>query len=522
MNAHLTKFMTYFKIHQMERDGHSTSQISKHLSLNRRTVTKYLAMSEQEYEDFLSKQSERKKELLPYEAFVKDRLRLFQDTPCAQMHDWLKEYHPDFPKVNPKTVFNFVTWVRNKYNLPKINLHRQHHPVDEMPYGQQAQIDFGEYSLRTSIGTRIKVFFFVLVLSRSRFKYVWFSENHFTSHIAIEAHERAFRYIHGIPSVCVYDQDKVFIVNENRGDLILTDEFRAYTREKAFTLHFCRKADPQSKGKVENAVKYVKQNFLYNRIFYNIDTLNDEAMGWLGRTANALPHAFTQKVPRSEWNIEQPFLKPYTATILKSAPVTYTVRKDNTVSYKSNLYSLPLGTYTGRGCVVSLRVEQGELILSKNEVELCRHEIDYGKGQKIINTDHKRDKSFAINEMIQQLSLMLENPEQAKAWMASIRTDKPRYIRDQLLIIKKVLEQATPTLINKALDYCVNNKITSAMDFRAIVNSYEQELPSQATTEIKIISTNPLGGPLPKGAMAQPEKSRIEDYQTIFENNYQS
>jgi len=522
MNVHLAKFMTYFKIHQMDREGQSASQISKFLVINRRTVKKYLGMSEQEYEGFLVKQSERKKELLPYEIFVKDRLRLYQETPSAQMHDWLKEYHPDFPKVNPKTVFNFVNWVRGKYNLPRINIHRQCHPVEELPYGKQAQIDFGEYNLRTSTGIRVKVFFFVLVLSRSRFKYVWFTDRSFTSELAIEAHENAFNYIQGIPDVIVYDQDKVFIVDENKGAIVLTEGFRAYTREQAFTLHFCRKADPQSKGKVENAVKYVKQNFLYNRTFYNIDTLNDDTMGWLGRTANGLPHAFTQKSPCSELIIEQPFLRPYTAVIVKSTPASYTVRKDNTISYKSNLYSLPLGTYTGRGCAVDVRAERNVLILLKKGIELCRHQIDYGKGKKIINTDHKRDKAGAINEMIVQLCILFERPTQAKEWMTSIRADKPRYIRDQLQIIKKIAEQTDPLLLNNALDYCMNNKIPSAVDFKSIVKGYEQAQPALDCTRTKIISINPLGGALPEKALVQPQQSRIEDYQTIFKNNKQS
>ena len=299
MNVYLTKFMMYYKIHQMHRDACSISQISQYLTVNRRTVKKYLAMNEQAYENFLIQQSERRKELVPYESFIKERLELYQETSSAQMHDWLKEQYCDFPQVNPKTVFNFVHWVRNKYNLPKIIVHRQYHPVEELPYGKQAQVDFGEFNLRTSSGKRIKVFFFTLVLSRSRFKYVWFTDRYFTAELAIQSHESAFDYIKGTPDEIVYDQDKVFIVDENKGDIILTDKFRAYTREKSFTLHFCRKADPQSKGKVENVVKYVKQNFLYNRTYFNIETLNDEVMNWLGRTANALPHAFTKKSP---WN----------------------------------------------------------------------------------------------------------------------------------------------------------------------------------------------------------------------------
>jgi transposase len=129
--------------------------------------------------------------------------------------------------------------------------------VEELPYGKQAQaqVDFGEYNMRNTCGNRVKVFFFILTLSRSRFKYVWFTNRYFTSLLAVEAHEKAFAFIRGVPLEIVYDQDKVFMVSENGGDIILTDTFRAYTREQSFSLYFCRKSDPESKGKVENVVR---------------------------------------------------------------------------------------------------------------------------------------------------------------------------------------------------------------------------------------------------------------------------
>jgi transposase len=303
--------MMYYEIHRMSREGLSVSQISNYLGLNRRTVTRYLSLDEKQYENFLILQSEREKALDAYEGFIKDRLERFRDTSAAQMHDWLKEFDPNFPIINPKTVFNFVCHIRKKYNLPRVKTERQFQMVEELPYGQQAQVDFGEYNMRTVTGGRAKVFFFALVLSRSRYKYVWFTDNHFTSEWAILAHEKAFEYIQGIPDTLVYDQDTILIINENYGDIILTGTFRNYMRDQSFQLHFCRRSDPQSKGKVENVIKYIKQNFLYNRTFHNIETLNDEALGWLGRTANALPHSFTRKEPCKEWLIEQPFLQPY-------------------------------------------------------------------------------------------------------------------------------------------------------------------------------------------------------------------
>jgi hypothetical protein len=517
MNAYKAKIMMYYQIQEKRRDDQSITKIGEVLGLNRRTVTKYLAMNEQEFEQFVIKRSEREKVLFPYEAFVKGRLELYQDTSCAQMLDWLKEHHVSFPKISPKTVFNFVNWIRGKYNLPKIKLHRQCHPVEELPYGKQAQVDFGEYTLRTSLGTRVKVFFFTLVLSRSRHKYVWFSDHKFTSELAIQGHEQAFEYIQGVPDEVVYDQDKVFLVDENSGELILTEKFRAYTREIGFDLHFCRKADPQSKGKIENVVKYVKQNFLYNRTFYNIDTLNEQGLGWLGRTANALPHSFTKKEPAAELIIEQPFLKPYVPHIPKAITLTYTVRKDNTISYKSNLYSLPLGTYRGKSSQVTVQVDQGELIIfCQDQIELCRHKITTGQGIKIINTNHKRDKSSVIDEMIEQLSVLFENPTKAKQWMASIRIEKPRYTRDQLMVIKQVIDTTDRAIVGKALDYCMENKIASGIDFKAIVMQYKHTKQSQQET--KIIPLNPLGGFIPTATMAPPAKSQIEDYQLIFAN----
>lgn len=518
MNVYLAKFMTYYEIHRMHREGHSISQISRYLVMNRRTVTKYLSMSEADYEEFLIKQSDRKKILLPYESFVKKHLDPFRDTTAAQMHDWLKEHDPDLPNVSQKTVFNFVSWVRDKYRLPVINTQRAYQMIEELSYGKQAQVDFGEYNMRTSTGNRVKIFFFTMVLSRSRFKYVWFTDSYFTTRSAIEAHELAFAYFGGVTDEIVYDQDKVFMVSENGGDIILTEAFRAYTRAQTFDLYFCRKADPESKGKVENVVKYVKQNFLYNRTFHNIETLNDEVMGWMGRTANMLPHATTGKVPHSEWVIEKSFLKPYQSYIPKDVPVaTYAVRKNNTITYKGNYYELPLGTYQGKGTLVTVRQKQDQLIITDEQesLEICRHPLAAGKGQKISNTDHKRDKSAAINEMIEQVCTLFSDSEKATVWFKTIKKAKPRYIRDQLSIIKESVNGAEPGQPDKALDYCVLNHITSASDFKSIL-AYQKQ-PEEKTSGL--VHLNPLNGKLSDNAHLKPNQSSITDYQFILKKS---
>src|SRR5665811_1292376 len=138
--------------------------------MDRRTVAKYLSMSEQDYQQMMDDQADRDKVLSPYEGFVASRLEKFGDTSAAQLHDLLKENYPELPKVSQKTVFNFVSWVRRKHDIPYIKIPRQYLMVEELPYGRQSQVDFGEYNMQNTFGKRLKVFFFTLVLSRSRYK----------------------------------------------------------------------------------------------------------------------------------------------------------------------------------------------------------------------------------------------------------------------------------------------------------------------------------------------------------------
>ena len=139
----------FHEIHKLKREGFSDAWISRHLVLNRRTVTKYLNMSEEEYLSFKGSGRPRNKLLTQYEDFIRTRLEECPDASAAQVHDWLKEHFEDFIEVNEKTVFNFVLALRNKYAIPKLFHYRAFGKVEELPFGKQAQVDFGEYHMTT-------------------------------------------------------------------------------------------------------------------------------------------------------------------------------------------------------------------------------------------------------------------------------------------------------------------------------------------------------------------------------------
>jgi transposase len=515
MKKLMQKLIMYFEVHKLKREGFKTAQISRHLVLDYRTVKKYLAMSEQEYEDFMEVQSTRHKMLAPYEDFVKARLEDCPDASAAQIEDWLKEHFKDFIDVNAKTVFNFVLYVRNKHGIPKPFNHRDYTQSDELPYGQQAQADFGEYNMTTEEGKRKKVYFLCVVLSRSRYKYVWFLESPFTTLSAIAAHDRAFWFMEGITLEIVYDQDTLLLVDENKGDLILTEAFRKYANYRGFNLHFCRKSDPQSKGKIENVVKYVKYNFLRGRTFVNIDTLNGQCLEWLSRTANAKVHASTHKIPYQEWLIEKAYLRPVTESFKPESVLRrYNVRKDNTISFKSNFYRVPVGTYKPPSTTVWTEVTDDDhlVIYDAGNNKIASHKLNPEKGKIIGGNNYKRDFSSGIDQLIDDLSGQFTTPYQAKEYFLQIRLDKPRYIRDQLQHIKKLIGIYDIQVMSQGISFCIENKIYRATDLESVVkkiHSRQNQEPT-ITPPIFIDTINRTAHKI------IPNKSDISDYQSLM------
>jgi len=474
-------------------------------------------MSEEDYLAFIEAQGNRQKVLTPYEGFVKIKLDKYPDTKAAQIHDWLKEHYPDFPEVTPKTVYNFVMWVRQRHNIPIPDSQREYSIVEELAYGKQAQVDFGEYNMRDGQGKRVKVYFFTMVLSRSRFKFAFHSLTPFTSALTVHAHIKAFEYFGGIPKEIVYDQDKVLLVNENLGNLILTEVFQAFVQAMPFEPVFCRKADPQSKGKVENVVKYVKYNFLYNRPFSDIETLNQECLEWLSRTANGMPHSVTMEKPKDQLHIEQEHLleiPPYTFD--EPEPV-FPVRKHNVVLYKKNWYTVPEGTYKDRGTQVTILAQEGELVIKDmSGRHLATHEISFGRGRLISNTDHKRDKSKKIDGLMLDVAVLFPDNDSALIYLERIRKEKQRYARDQFQYIRKCVERANADIAGKTLRCCMDNGIYDAKDFEAVLDMYleQSKTDGRTVTELKQVSLTINK----KIAEITPNTSNIMDYEKIMKN----
>ena len=214
---------------------------------------------------------------------------------ATQVCDWLKEHYEEAHAE--RTVSRYVKELREEYRLPRHPNPRSYETVAELPMGQQMQVDFGQTTLKNVEGGWTTVHVAAFLLSHSRYKYAQCQSRPFTAADLVAACHNCFRYWGGMPREMVFDQDSIVCVSENSGDIVYTYEFEKFRQNCKVEIYLCRGADPESKGKIENTVKFIKGNFLNNRLYVDDEILNRSCVEWLERTGNAKIHGTTRKIP---------------------------------------------------------------------------------------------------------------------------------------------------------------------------------------------------------------------------------
>ena len=471
----------YMKIKQLRELKYSERKIATQLGISRTTVTKYLKKNPEEVALWLASTKSRTKKLDRYQKEILDWLRKHPDTSAAIVHDRLEEKYPDL-SVAESTVRAYINDLRKEYKIAKIVEQRTYEAVPECPMGSQAQVDFGECWQKNLSGKSLKLYVVAFVLSHSRYKYMEWIDRPFRTSDLIEAHERDFRYFNGIPEEMVYDQDNIIVVSENHGEINFTHQFESYRQKEKFRVYACRGYNPESKGKIENVIGFIKKNFSKHRVFTTLEDWNDQALRWLDRRGNGKEHNTTKKRPVVVFQEEKQFLRPVNDLILAAtidknpllsttSSIPRTVRKDNTVLYLSNRYSVPLGTYHALGKMVQLKIDQTRLIIYDSETgeTLGNHNLSKEKGKLIQDKNHLRDRTKGISAMMESTIGKFEDQILAQMFMLEIKKKYPRYIRDQLQLVNQQWNHFPSTFVNSGLKLCVEKRLFSASELKDMI-----------------------------------------------------
>jgi hypothetical protein len=163
--------------------------------------------------------------------------------------------------------------------------------------------------------------------------------------VFLRSHEEVFDFLSGVPHEIVYDNLKSVVLGRDfEGSRFEWNPvFWDFSRYYGFRPHPHRPYRPQTKGKVESGVKYVKR-FLRGKSFASLDDLNAFLMEWIITVADQRIHGTTHHKPAEMFLEEKDLLlscRGRRVYILEERAVRH-VSKDCLVAFQTNRYSVPL------------------------------------------------------------------------------------------------------------------------------------------------------------------------------------
>jgi transposase len=136
---------------------------------------------------------------------------------------------------------------------------------------------------------------FVMVLSFSRALYVEFVQQQDLSTL-LRCHLHAFEAFGGVPQRILYDNMKTVVLERSAERVVFHPRLLDFALLAGFTPKACRPYRAQSKGRVERAIRYVRDSF-WPVDFTDLHDLNRQASAWLAGVANVREHATLQAPP---------------------------------------------------------------------------------------------------------------------------------------------------------------------------------------------------------------------------------
>jgi transposase len=312
----------------------------------------------------------------PYLPFIIETLKAFPTLTAVRLYEMAKQR--GYPG-GPSQFRQRISQLRPR-KQPEAYLRLKTLP------GEQAQIDWGHFG-HIQIGqAKRPLMAFVMVLSWSRQIFLRFylnaqMENFLRGHVA------AFEAYNGLPTVLLYDNLKSAIL-ERQGDAI-----RFHPTLLALSAHYRFEPRPvavargNEKGRVERAIRYIRDNFFAGRHWQTLDDLNAQADDWCQGVSADRPCP-----ENNEMSVREAFSQEQSSLLtLPDNPfdtrerVAVHARKTPYIRFDLNDYSIPhqhvQKTLSVNADLKSVRILDGAELIAK-------HPRCFGKGEQIEQEGH--------------------------------------------------------------------------------------------------------------------------------------
>jgi transposase len=253
---------------------------------------------------------------------------------------------------------------------------------------EEAQVDWANFGSVLVGRARRQLSCFVITLSWSRALYLEFFFDQTTENF-LRGHVRAFQEWSGAPRVALYDNLRSAVL-ERRGDQI---HFNPRLLELAAHYHFvprpCQIRAGNQKGRVERAIRFVRDSFWAGRTFTTLAECNRQALLWRDEiahqrrwpddSARTVAQVFAEERPRL---LPLPLHSFHTDRI-----VSVQSRKTIYVHFDLNEYSIPPEAV---GRPLTLVASDVDVRILDGAAEIARHHRCYDRQRLILDPAHEQ------------------------------------------------------------------------------------------------------------------------------------
>ena len=320
--------------------------------------------------------------------------------------------------------------------------------------GECAQVDWGEWGTIGVGSTRRRLSLFVMVLCYSRRMYLEFTVSQ-TMEFFLACHEHAFAAFGGVPERLMVDNLKSAVLKRLVSMApVLNPKYDDFSKHWGFLVSPCNVRAGNEKGRVENAVGYVKKNFLAGLVLPDFAALAPAAQAWVDTVADVRIHATTHQRPVDRFEDECHQLKRlnpngYDLGTVKTVRATSTCR----VPLESNHYSVPphlagqrltLKAYPDRVCVY-----HHDLLQARHARSLDRHrDIEDPEHVRVLQAQRASAREQRL--MVQWLALSPRAQAYGDGLLAK-RVNARGHIRKILALVELHGAQAVARAIDDGL-----------------------------------------------------------------------
>jgi transposase len=316
--------------------------------------------------------------LEPYLPFVRETLEAHPRLRVTRLHRMLTDR-------------GYTGSIRQlRRSVASVRPHRQEAFLRTQVYaGEQAQVDWAHFGAVMVGRARRTLSCFVMTLSWSRALYIEFFFDQ-TMESFLRGHVHAFASFQGSARVLLYDNLKSAVLDRHGSHV----HFNPRLLELAGHYHFvprpCQVRSGNQKGRVERAIRYVRDSFWAARSFTTLEECNRQALRWREEVAHRRPwpddrnrtvgEAFVEEQPRLLPLPLHPFNTDHVVAV-RSAKTIY-------VRFDGNDYSIP-PEVVGRS--LTLIASAAEVRILDGSKELARHRRSYDRQQMVLDPKHQQD-----------------------------------------------------------------------------------------------------------------------------------